>query len=353
MPTINRKFRRTGEQPLRFQCLIFLSVLFTGISQANTDVVIINNGDRLTGEVKSLERGRLRFKTDATDTISIEWDDVAYLSSNQNIQVETQNGKRFLGHLVRSESESSLTVETSTGPIELKTSQVVLMTPIEEAGVNRLDGDVTAGYNFAKADETTLVNLGLDMQFRTETRIVRLDLDSTVTNSADNESSQRESLDFQYTRLLADRWLLGGVVTLNRNDELGIDLRTSVGGGGGRILKQTNHGSLVLEGGLLATRENLRGSVSDQDTLEAFATVSWDWFRFDSPELDLSTSLQVIPNLTDAGRVRSELDIKLKWEMVEDLFWQLELRDSYDSRPVVVGAEKNDYGVITSLGWEF
>ncbi len=216
---MNKNLCRIGEQPLRFQCLIFLSVLFTGISQANTDVVIFNNGDRLTGEVKSLERGRLRFKTDATDTISIEWDDVAYLSSNQNIQLETQNGKRFLGHLVRSESESSLTVETSTGPIELKTSQVVLMTPIEEAGVNRLDGDVTAGYNFAKADETTLVNLGLDMQFRTETRIVRLDLDSTVTDSADNESSQRESLDLQYTRLLPARWLLGHVHPSEHCDE--------------------------------------------------------------------------------------------------------------------------------------
>ena len=350
---MNKKFRCSDKQLLQFRYLVFLSLFFASISYAQTDVVIFNNGDRLTGAVKSLERGRLRFKTDATGTISIEWDDVAYLSSNQNIQVETDNGKRFFGHLVRSENEFSLIVETGAGPIELDNAEVVLMTPIEQAGVSQLDGDVTAGYNFAKADETTLVNLGLDMRFRTETRIVRLDLDSTVTDSADNESSQRESLDLQYTRLLADRWLLGGVVTLNRNDELGIDLRTSVGGGGGRILSQTNHSSLVLEGGLLATRENLSGSVSDQDTLEAFATVSWDWFRFDSPELDLSTSLQVIPNLTNTGRVRGELDIKLKWEMVEDLFWQLELRDSYDSRPVVVGAEKNDYGVITSLGWEF
>ena len=54
---------------------------------AKTDVVVFKNGDRLTGEVKSLERGRLRFKTDATDTISIEWDDGAYLNSDQNIQV--------------------------------------------------------------------------------------------------------------------------------------------------------------------------------------------------------------------------------------------------------------------------
>ncbi len=81
--------------------------------------------------------------------------------------------------------------------------------------------------------------------------------------------------------------------------------------------------------------------------------MTWDWFRYDSPELDLSTSLQVIPSLTDTGRVRGELDVKLKWEMIEDLFWELDIYDSVDSRLVVTGAEKNDYGVITSLGWDF
>ena len=81
--------------------------------------------------------------------------------------------------------------------------------------------------------------------------------------------------------------------------------------------------------------------------------MNWDWFRYDTPELDLSTSLQIIPNLSDSGRVRSEFDIKLRWEMVEDLFWELSVYDSYDSDPVLDDAEKNDYGIVTSLGWEF
>jgi len=34
-------------------------------------------------------------------------------------------------------------------------------------------------------------------------------------------------------------------------------------------------------------------------------------------------------------------------------FRKLSFYDSYDSDPVVLGAEKNDYGVNTSLGWDF
>jgi hypothetical protein len=140
---------------------------------------------------------------------------------------------------------------------------------------------------------------------------------------------------------------------MDRNDELGIDMRTSIGGGGGRILRQTDHSAILVEAGLKGTREDLAGSTIDEETIEAYGLVKWDWFRFDTPELDLSTSLEVIPNLSDTGRVRSELDIELQWEMIEDLFWQLSYYNSYDSKPATVGAEKNDYGIITSLGYKF
>ncbi len=59
---------------------------------AADDVVVFKNGDRLSGEVKSLGRGRLTFKTDATGTIKVEWDEVAFLQVDQHVQVEVQSG---------------------------------------------------------------------------------------------------------------------------------------------------------------------------------------------------------------------------------------------------------------------
>lgn len=319
----------------------------------NNDVVTFLNGDRLTGEVKSLERGKLRFKTAATDTISIEWDDVAFLTSDQNIQIETEEGDRHLGHIATSTDEKRIVVETDAGPIIFDTEHVVLMTPIEEKGLERIDGDISVGYNFSKASEVQQFQLGADLDFRTETRIFALEIDAAQSDSEDNQSSQRQSLDLTYTRLRPNRWLTGAVIRLDRNDELGLDLRTSVGIGGGRILRQTNNTTLQLAGGVQLSRENVSGGVSDEDTVEAFGSLAWDWFRYDTPELDLSTNLHVFPNLSDSGRVRAEFDISLKWEMIEDLFWELSFYDSYDSDPIVLDAEKNDYGIATSLGWEF
>lgn len=117
-----------------------IAISMPAFAADQTDIVIFVNGDRLTGEFKSLERGRLQFKTAATDTISIEWDDVAFLKSDQNIQVETEEGDRYLGHLSASTREKRIIVETGSGPIDLEIARVILMTPIEERGVDRIDG---------------------------------------------------------------------------------------------------------------------------------------------------------------------------------------------------------------------
>ena len=330
-----------------------LTMGIPAIASANTDVVVFDNGDRLTGEIKSLERGRLRFKTEATDTISIEWDNVAFLSSDQNIQLETYEGRRYLGRLKISPALKTINIEMGGDYLAIDATHVVLMTPIEEQGINRLDGDITAGYNFAKASSVEQLQFGLDVEFRTETRVISLSADSATSDSAESEASQRHSVNIDYKRLWQNRWLVSGMLSADRNDELGLDLRTSLGAGGGRIVRQTNHSATLLEGGLMVSHENLAGAESDQDTLEAYLTVEWDWFRYDSPEFDLSTSLEIIPNLTDTGRVRGEFDISLKWEIINDLFWEISFYDSFDSDPVVVDAERNDYGVTTSLGYDF
>jgi hypothetical protein len=61
----------------------------------------------------------------------------------------------------------------------------------------------------------------------------------------------------------------------------------------------------------------------------------------------------LIPSITEWGRVRAEFSTKVKWEIVGDLFWLVEVYDSFDSDPQTVGAANHDYGVITSVTYDF
>ena len=330
-----------------------LSITIPALAADKTDVVIFKNGDRLTGEVKELGRGKLRFNTDPTGTISIEWEDIAFLSSDQNIQTETMNGSRYFGRVTISDEAGKIVVETSRGPAVLDRDRVVSMDPIDQEGWRDVDIDVSLGYNFTNANSVEQFNVGMSARQRTRTHIMGMNFSSIISDSADSDASQRQTLGFNFSRLRANRWLTSGNLNFDTNDELGINLRTSLGGGGGRIITQSNHSFFVVQGGLKVTRENLIGEPEDKDSLESYVDVQWDWFRYDSPEWDLSTSLEIIPSITEWGRVRAELEAKLKWEIVNELYWQFEVYSSFDNQPQSEGASNNDYGVITALAYEF
>ena len=59
-----------------------LALLFSPLARAEkTDIVVLKNGDKITGEVKGLERGKLEFSTDSMGTVSIEWEDIQEILS--------------------------------------------------------------------------------------------------------------------------------------------------------------------------------------------------------------------------------------------------------------------------------
>ena len=101
-----------------------------------TDIVFFKNGNELTGEIKSLRRGRLSTNTDATGTIAIEWEKISGIVSNQNIQVETANGIRHFRHLTISEKDSEIIVVTADGSQSLDPARVIIMEPIEGGGIH-------------------------------------------------------------------------------------------------------------------------------------------------------------------------------------------------------------------------
>ena len=316
---------------------------------SDDDVVEFAPGSKMVGELKRLERGRLYFKTEASDTIPLEWDKVTRLISSQTLRVELSNGRRYLGQLVEQADPSHVAVKVADSTQKFPMVDVVRIDPIEEARRDRWDVELSAGYNFTKASDVQQFNLGVSSAYVQADRRLEFSADVNTTNDSNGDETKRLSADVRNRRLRENRWFTGFEGTLERHDALGIDLRTSVGIGGGRFLRQSNRFNLAVSGGLRASREQVLGAGDDETSLEGAGRIEVELFRYDEPELDLTTNLQVIPNLTDFGRVRAEFDITLRWELVEDLFWRLEVYDSYDSDPISLEAEKNDYGIVTGL----
>src|SRR5262245_23487637 len=82
---------------------IILTVILPAVTlqaRDKTDVMVMKNSDRMTCEVKGLERGVLYVKFEYIDgTASVNWSKVARLESNYLFYVKTEDGSVYTGTL--------------------------------------------------------------------------------------------------------------------------------------------------------------------------------------------------------------------------------------------------------------
>ena len=320
-----------------------------------TDIVVFRNGDRLTGEVKSLERGMLSFKTDATGTISIEWDKVASVQTDQYLQVELSDGRRHFGRASQAQPEGRLKLRVGSGSNirEVQLAEVVGIAPIEQGGFfDRLDGYVTAGYDYTKSSGVQQITYTGGLSSRDEKRQWAIDSSFTFISQSGQDDSNRYNIGAYNRRFLEDRWFVQGFGSFDVNDELGIDLRTTLGAAYGRFLRQDQKNDWAAYAGLAVTRENFSEQPTSESVEGVLGTQYW-FFHYNAPEASLDAILNLFPSLTESGRVRAEGQLNARYELVSDLFFQLSLYGSYDSEPGAGAESKSDYGVTTSLGYSF
>jgi len=323
------------------------------LAAPKTDVIVMKNGDRFTGEVKGLDRGKLTLNTDAVGTLEIEWDLVARVISTQQLQIETFLGEVHFGSLVDSETAGKLRVKEREQTIDLPVLDIVRMAPIAQSKLKRLSGNVSAGYSLLTANEQRQGTFDLNLKYRTPNWLTQLSANDTQTSTINEPASTRAVAALQVLRLLEDRWFAGALLQGDHNNQLGIKLRISAGGGGGRYLVQTNSQLWSFLVGILATREQDYDTSAVTHSAEATLGTSFDWFRFRHPEIDLSSTVTVLPSLTESGRWRSTWNLALRWEIYKDFYWDIKFYGDYDNRAAAGGFAKSDYSLITALGWSF
>jgi hypothetical protein len=147
---------RHGGRPTGCPLLFLVLASVAALGAPKTDIVVFHNGYRLTGEVKGLDRGQLSFKTDAAGTVSIEWARLVSVDSRQILQVGLTSG----------------------------------LDPIDQGSLwDRLDGYLTAGYDYSKANNLQTFTFTGGVYSRSERNLRSLDASTTVTSQDTVEDS--------------------------------------------------------------------------------------------------------------------------------------------------------------------
>jgi hypothetical protein len=333
--------------------LVALLLLAGSASAApRTDVVILRNGDRVTGEIVRLQRGKLDFKTDDAGTISFEWDKVARVKASRLFQVGTSDDRRFFGSL-GSAADGSLEVVARGGVVTLAMADVTVIAAIGESFWRKLDGSIDVGFSYTKSSGIAQVSVNSDTVYRKPKSEMALDISLTGTRQeADGTRDDRGWIRMSYNRYPRPGWFVGGVGSFESNESLGLRLRSQLGGAVGPRLVNTNRAQMLVGGGVVFNEERGVDTEATQN-IEGLLTFESSYFTYDRPTTNLDISVQYYPSLSDWGRHRLQFDASAKRELLKDLFVAVDLFDTYDSRPPSSIFANNDVGIVLSIGWSY
>jgi len=325
----------------------------TAWAQKRADTVTLLNGDRLTGEILGMDRGRLELKTADAGTIDIEWDKVASVDAAHGFEIETMRGQRWLGTLSRGADPGALMIAGSDGVTTLAIPEVTRVTPIGASFWAKLDGSFDAGFTYTQSSGIAQTTLNSNTVFRRPDFVVQLDGSATLTASNDDtQRDDRGSVELSYVRYRGPRWFVSGAGRFDSNGSLGLVLRSQVAGVVGQRFVNTNHAQFELGTGLVLNDERAVDAEPTQN-IEGLLALKTSYYTYDRPKTQFDLSFQYYPSLSNWGRQRLQLDSAVKHELWKDFFVSLNVYDSFDSAPPQPTSSRNDVGVSVSLGWSY
>ena len=336
-----------------------LLLLFIG-SGVHAEQVLLKNGDRLTGTIRSMDGKKLVLKTTYEGEVSIEWDSVEQFTSDQPLVLTREDKKTVIG-TVKSEG-SNYVVTTPQGDQTIAKSDVAGMRSLADQAtyekalhpgmLQAWSGGGNFGLALARGNsETTNLALGFDAKRKTTNDALIVNAASIYSSDAKVSKTTANSFQglIRYDHNLTKR-LFGYGVFAGGYDELqDLNYRLMPGGGLGFHAIATEKTTLDLLGGLGYTRESYStGLTRNLVTL----TVGDEFSHKLSTRTNIVQNLYYLPSLNENReyRITGNFGITTKlngWMMANLLF-----NDRYNSQPVL-GNKKNDVLFTTGLGVTF
>jgi len=323
-------------------------------ARERNDVVLLVGGDRIACEIIELDAANLSLRTPAFGTVNVDWPDVVGLVSIQLFEVRRSDGTRFVGRFDVGDRPGMLILRSDQSePVEIPLADVVQITQLGSSLWRSRRGHVDLGWNFAQANEQLSFSLDAELAIhRRRFRWVNA-LTTTITDNAESERSQRDVLQSLLEVPLGKHFLALGWAIHERNDDLDLVARDTLAGAVAWIPVEGPRGRVVLGPGVAQSYEDYGTLEGTNEVTSGLLMASGEYHRFGRFGTKGSLSVAWFPVLSGPERERLEIRASFRQKLGSDFTIAISPYYSYDSLPPRAGAEQEDWGWTTSVGWQF
>lgn len=316
-------------------------------------VLILNNGDRISGELIIIADGDLRWQSDMAGELLVPQTNVKSVEASDEFEVELDERRSLTACRLQMRGQQQL-LNCRHGIVEVgswKTVARVSARPLQKKDQWRSNGDVSVALrDSAGNNEQRGISLDVRSSWRRADKRHTLRADYQSQRDRDIKTADSRGFDYQFDKFVSEKWFLRATLGWERDRFQNLESRGLYGGGVGYQFVDTELMRLAVEGGLAYVTEQYDADPNRESlALRGNTDFSVRINRFGLQFFHRNTVLQMLENGGD-WRLRSETGFRLP--IIDRLSAQAKLKFDYTNVPAG-GADSLDrtwtFGV--NYGW--
>lgn len=345
----------TSIKNVSFKRLSVLGVLsisaFVVPNFASAAKLTLSNGDSVTGKIVSLVNDKLVFKSPVLGEISLKFSDVKSLVGDDGQTIKLSDGRQVVGRLAVDDQQLTIDQSQLGKSRSLDRSSLVAINPPQPQVGVKYSGRLNVGGSFTRGNsEEDVLNIDGELVARTaESRYTgTLEVNETKTGGVTTTSNQM--LGTKYDAFLTEKDFLFVAAKFEADDQLDLNLRTSLGAGYGRQIYENEVTNLSAEVGLSYTNEDYE--IGQDDNFPSLTmAANYDRKLFEG-SLVLFNKSNLSVNLEESKDALFKNKLGLRMPVGQHLNLSTQLNVDYDNQPAI-GTKKTDTSLIFSVGAGF
>ncbi|HEY4965081.1 MAG TPA: DUF481 domain-containing protein [Puia sp.] len=323
-------------------------------SAQEKDTIILYNGQILIGEVQQSNLGVISIDDIDMKIVNIKLFKIKRLVIRERFKIETIGKEFYFGSMRTTDREGWVDIHTVDGAtIPLHITHIFELISLEHGFFRRMNGNISAGLSFTKSSGIGQINFSAFADYPTKLFDYQLSLNSIGSIDSGRFSRDNENAQLLVTYDLTSSWFLATSLQYQRNLELSIDSRYLLMTGAGNKLFIRKNWRLMAITGISVSEENSTEGTSSSALFEVPISLIFNFYRFQNPDIQITSTQTVYFSLTQQGRVRFNSNTSFAWQLIRYFYLNISPYTNFDNQPPGGSSTNFDYGIVLGLSYKF
>lgn len=315
---------------------------------AAQDILVLKNGDRITGEIKRIWDGEISIEPAYADEFEVDVPAVDHIISDREFEIELADGREFVATMSGEDASGNQVLDAAGESVSIQLAEFLEVDEPEDFYDWEVNADISAELNKGNTDSSNskvradaMFKHG-DHRHRGEVTYFREELSGVVTK-------EQDIFVYSYNWLFNDPWFLAGNFSFERDPIIQLNKRVIASAGLGRDIWNTPGKGLSVSLGVGGQSEDI-GMTADVSSVATWILrFRYDFFNGD---LELFHNHGINKNIDGRTNTSYRTTTGLRYEITDLLYTTFTLDYDYETNPVP-GVVSEDITTLFGFGAEF